>query len=410
MAESIYLQLPRSPGPAHWLLVDALGNRIGPVQQGSLADAASQAHGRRLTALVPGEQVSHFLADIPSRNLQKVQQAAPFLLEDKLAEDSEALHFAAGLRDTGSHLVAVTDRARMQQWLGEIAQAGLEPVQMMADTSALATQPDTVVIALDGPHVMARFPDGSGFTAERELALNLLKRRLATPADAEIPVRAIVHASESDDAAGFMAGLADTGAQITQHALRDGVLPLLAAGLRQQRGVNLLQAGFQPRSDFQEHWRVWRVAAILFGACILLLLIQQGMSYVRLHREATSLDAQVTTLFNQAMPGSRSIPGSEKPRMQALLSQLQGGSSAGALLPLLDALGSAVSTNPSIQIIALNYQGGALQAQLQAGDIGSLDALKSALSNQSGITANLDSVNASGSQVTGRITLSGGGQ
>ena len=113
MAESIYLQLPRAPGPAHWLLVDALGNRIGQVQQGSLADAATQAHGRRLTAFVPGEQVSLFLADIPSRSLQKVQQAVPFLLEDKLAEDADVLHFAAGLRDTGGHLVARSEERRV---------------------------------------------------------------------------------------------------------------------------------------------------------------------------------------------------------------------------------------------------------------------------------------------------------
>jgi hypothetical protein len=45
---------------------------------------------------------------------------------------------------------------------------------------------------------------------------------------------------------------------------------------------------------------------------------------------------------------------------------------------------------------------------LQAGDIGALDTLKGALS-QGGVRADLDSVNASGAQVTGRIVLSGGG-
>lgn len=408
MAESIYLRLPRAPGPAHWLLVDALGNRIGHVQQGTLADAAAQAHGRRLTALVPGEQVMLFLADIPSRNLQKVQQAAPFMLEDKLAEDVDALHFAAGLKDAGNHLVAVTGKEHMQRWLGEIAQAGMEPAQLVADATALAGPVDSVIIALDGPYVITRFPDGSGFTTERALALPLLQRRLKA-AEGAPPLRAVIHAAEADDAPGFAAALADSGAEFTHQALTDGVLPLLAAGLRQQRGLNLLQAAFQPRSDFQEHWRVWRTAAILFAACLLLLLIQQGMGYVRLRREAATLDAQVTQMLSQAMPGSHISPGTEKARMQQLLAQLQGGSSAGALLPLLDALGGAVTANPSIQVIALNYQGGSLQAQLQANDIGALDTLKSGLGSQVGISANLDSVNASGSQVTGRITLTGSG-
>lgn len=407
MAESIYLQLPRTAGQAHWLLVDALGNRIGHVQQGSLADAAAQAHGRRLTAFVPGEEVMLFLAEIPSRSLQKVQQAAPFMLEDRLASDVENLHFAASLGDAGSHLVAVTEQSHMRRWLGEMTQVGMEPVQVTADTTALAAPEGAVVIALDGAHVMARFPDGSGFTAERELAVTLLKRRLMPTEDST--ARVVIHASETDDGPGFAAKLDGLGVDFSFAPLSDGVLPLLAAGSRQQRGLNLLQGGFQPRSDFQEHWRVWRTATVLAAACLILLLIQQGMSYLHLRREAAGLDAQVTQLFNQAMPGSRSIPGSEKQRMQALLSQLQGGSSAGALLPLLDTLGNAASQYPSIQIIALNYQDGSLQAQLQAGDIGALDALKSAIGGKGGITASLDSVSASGGQVTGRITLSGGG-
>lgn len=408
MAESIYLQLPRGPGPARWLLVDALGNRIGHVQQGTLTDASAQAHGRKLTVIVPGEEVMLFHAEIPSRNLQKVQQAAPFMLEDKLAGDVDTLHFAASLGDASSHLVAVTGQAHMRHWLEQMTQAGMVPQQLTPDMLALPAAADTVVIALDGTCAMVRFPDGSGFTAERGLAITLLKRRHTAPAEGGA-VRAVIHAAEADDAPGFAASLDGMGVEFSFAALNDGVLPLLAAGLRQQRCLNLLQGSFQSHSGFQEHWRVWRTAAVLFGACLILLLVQQGVSYVRLRREAANLDAQVSQLFSQAMPGSRSIPGSERQRMQALLSQLQGGSSAGALLPLLDALGNAVASHPSIQVIALNYQDGSLQAQLQAGDIGALDSFKSALGGKDGITANLDSVSASGGQVTGRITLSGGG-
>ncbi|HEY4127855.1 MAG TPA: GspL/Epsl periplasmic domain-containing protein, partial [Gammaproteobacteria bacterium] len=94
--------------------------------------------------------------------------------------------------------------------------------------------------------------------------------------------------------------------------------------------------------------------------------------------------------------------------MKQRLAELQGGNSAGSLLALLDALGTGLGSNPSIQVTAVSYQGGSLQAQLQAADISALDALKGLLNKQSGISANLDSVNAAGSQVTGRIVLSGG--
>lgn len=406
MAESIFLQMPRVPGPFHWLLVDALGNRIGRVQQGALADAAAQAKGRNLTALVPGEQVLVFPAEIPSRNLQKVQQAAPFILEDKLAADVETLHFSAELRDAGKPLVAVTDQDRMRRWLGEMAEAGLEPMQLMADVTALPPPVDGVVVALDAGYAVVRFADGSGFTTERELALDVLRRRLAEREGDAPPLQIALHAGEADDPAGFAASL--IGAEVAQHPLQDGLLPLLAASLRRQRGLNLLQGAFQIRTGFQEHWRIWRVAIVLLVVCLVLGLVQQGMSYVSLKREAGALDTQVAQLFNQAMPGSRQVAGAEKSRMQSLLAQLQGGGNAGSLLSLLSDLGGAMAANPSIQVIAVDYRNGTLEAQLQASDIGSLDALKATLSKQSGLSVTLDSVSAAGSQVTGRIALSGG--
>lgn len=407
MAESIFLQLPRGQEPFHWLLVDSLGNRIGHVRRGEIVEVAAQARGRKLTAIVPGEQVLLFPTEVPSRNLQKVQQAAPFTLEDKLAADIESLHFAAELRNNDKPLVAVTERGHMRRWLETMSQAGLEPAQVMADVCALTPPTDGAIVALDNGYAVVRFADGSGFTAERELALHVLRRRLAARENDAPPLQIVLHAGEADDGPDFVAGL--IGAEVTRQPLHDGLLPLLAADLRKHPGLNLMQGMFQLRSSLQEHLRVWRVAIVLFAVCLLLGLVQQGVSYVRLKRVAANLDLQVSQLFNQAMPGSRQVIGYEKERMQSLLAQLQGGGSTSSLLTLLGDFGVAMAGNPSIQVVAIDYRDGTLQAQLQASDVSTLDALKSALSNQSGINVNLDSVNASDTQVTGRITLSGGG-
>lgn len=402
MAESIYLMLPRADGEARWLLVDALGNRIGFVQRGTLADAATQAQGRRLTVLAPGEHVTLLKADIPSKSAQKVLLAAPFILEDRLAEDVESLHFAVGVHEAGGHLITAVAHERMRHWLGLLAQTGLHPALLVPDLSALAPEPETAVVALDEAYALVRFPDGSGFTAEQDLAAQLLKRRLA---DAKLK-RLVLHAPEGADAA-FASSLRSDDTEIVHKPLGDGVLPLLAAGVRTQRPFNLLQGIFQLHSDFQEHWRTWRVAVMLLSACLLLGLVQQVMAYVHLKRQAASLDAEVAQVFTQAMPGSQPQVGGELEQMKSKLKELQGGSDTGSLLPLLDALGEGLVSDPSVQVIGLNFQGGSLQVQLQAADIGALDALKAALSRQNGLNVSLDSVNASGSQVTGRIVLGG---
>lgn len=405
MAESLYLQLPRADGPARWLLVDTLGNRIGHVQEGALTDAAAlQAKGRRLTVLLPAEQVTLTHVEVPSRNPQKVLQAVPYLLEDKLAEDVESLHFALGARTDAGQLVAVVNRDRLKATLDQLSDAGLKPASLVPDVCALAPEAGSVAVALDGDTAMVRTPDGGGFGADAMLAAQLVKRR--TAADTSL-TRVSLHGTPAEVDA-LDAALADTSLERIKHPAADGALPALAAGLGSQRGLDLLQGEFKQQTPLQEHWRTWRVAAILLALCLILGLTEQVVSYVKLRRQANALQAQVTQLFEQAMPGSRLVPGSEQQEMQARLAELQGGNSAGSLLALLDALGNGLGTNPSIQVMGLNYQSGSLQAQLQASDIGALDALKTALT-QGGVRADLDSVNASGAQVTGRIVLTGSG-
>lgn len=405
MAESLYLQLPRAQEPVRWLLLDTLGNHIGPVQQGGFADAGPHAKGRRVIAFVPAERITLTHVEVPSRNPQKVLQAVPFMLEDKLAEDVESLHFALGSRDGTRQLVAAVGRAHMQELLDTLNATGLAPARLIPDVCAVTPEPATAVVVVEGSVALVRFPDGSGFGADCDLAAHLLKRRMA--AESGDISRVVIHASP-DGEDGFDAMLADLSQERVTQALPDGRLALLAHSSAGQRGLDLLQGDFKLQTSFQEHWRQWRLAAFLLAACLLLGLVQQVTSYVKLRHQATALDSQVEQLFTQAMPGSRLQAGTEMEQMKQRLAALQGGNSAGSLLVLLDALGTGLSSNPSIQVTGLNYQGGNLQAQLQAADIGALDALKGVLNGQDGVTARLDSVNASGSQVTGRITLTGG--
>lgn len=406
MAETAYLQLPRADSPAHWLLVDALGNRIGRVQRGTLQEAAEQLRGRRLVALVPGEHVALYRADIPSRNTQKVLQAAPFALEDRLAEEVDALHFAAGERQAGGYLIAVVARRCMQDWQAQLASVQLTPAQLVPDMAALPSREGELQVLLDDGYALARTPDGGGFTAEADLAPGLVRKQLRMGGAAAVRHIA-VHAATAEACEAFKTGLNGTSAAIGTQVSSDAPLSVLAAGLHGRHGLDLQQGEFKLSGSAEEQWRLWRAPAVLLAGCLVLGLAQQIVNYVHLKREATGLDTQVEETFTQAMPGSRNQPGSELVRMQQRLSQLQGGMSGAALLPMLDALGGALNNNPGVQVTTLDYHNGSLQAQLQAGNATSLDALKSALSQQATYTVKLDSVTVAGSQAQGRLILQG---
>ncbi|HEY1992197.1 MAG TPA: type II secretion system protein GspL, partial [Gammaproteobacteria bacterium] len=237
------------------------------------------------------------------------------------------------------------------------------------------------------------------------LTAPLLKRRIAdfTPPLTRIEIHGTPGEMDALDAA-----LADTQLERVRRPMEGGMLPLLARHLAAQRGLDLLQGEFKLQNNLQEQWRQWRLAAWLAVACLVLGLTQQVISYVKLRHQVAALDAQVAQIYTQATGAP--VPGGTDPMsaMKSRLASLQGGNSAGSLLGLLDALGTGLNGNTAIQVTGLDYQAGTLQAQLRAGDIAALDALKGTLNKQAGITANLDSVNASGSQVTARIVLNGG--
>jgi general secretion pathway protein L len=407
MAETAFLQLPRAGGSARWLLVDAIGNRIGGVQRGTLSEAAAQLHGRRLVALAPGEHVTLYRADIPSRNAQKVLQAAPYTLEDRLAEEVDGLHFAASERLPAGYLIAVAARTRMRDWQRMLNEAQLVPAQIIPDMTAIPPQEGELRVVLDDGFALVRYPDGSGFTAEADLAPALLHRHLLVKDAASALQRISLRGADEQARAALATALDGVAVEVAQEPTDDAALAILAAGLHGQRGLDLQQGEFKVHGSAEERWRTWRIPAVLLAACLLLGLTQEIIYYVHLKREAVSLDAQVAEVFSQAMPGSRSQPGSEQVRMQQRLTQLQGGASGTSLLPMLDALGGALAANPSVQVSLLDYRNGSLQAQLQAGNAVALDGIKTALGQQAGYSVKLDSVSVTGNQATGRLILQG---
>src|ERR1700733_9814590 len=103
MADWLLLRLPHAAEqPATWLTADARGAPTGLAQSGPLSLAAPRAAGRRVCLLVPGAEVLLAEPELPVKAGVKLQQLVPYALEEHLAEDIDALHFAIGPRAAGS--------------------------------------------------------------------------------------------------------------------------------------------------------------------------------------------------------------------------------------------------------------------------------------------------------------------
>jgi general secretion pathway protein L len=194
-------------------------------------------------------------------------------------------------------------------------------------------------------------------------------------------------------------GLRERAASLQVKLMPEGPLPLLAAQAVGTSSVNLLQGSYVQRSSTASRIRQWRLPAALAAASLLLFLVTQGISVWRLSRAEKTLDAQITEVFKQALPGQPVVD--PRAQMQGVL-----GSSAGkgALLPALSVLATEMQRVPTGRVEGMSYRGNALDLKVVTPTIEALDGIKQAMV-RNGIDVELTGATPRGPVVEGRLQI-----
>lgn len=406
MAETLVIRLRAAPeAPASWLIVDANGARSGPARSGTVADALPLAGGRRVLLLVPGSEVALAEPELPLRGSARVAQAVPFALEEHLASDVDALHFAIGSRADSAMgtPVAAVARGLMERWSGTCLEAGLAPQAAYADSAVVPTMATGCTLLLDESALYVRRADAMPFVLDAEPLATALDIALGTPADEGMPgehVTFFVSPGEYEANRDLIEGLRARTASLQVKLMTEGALPVLAAQAVGANAVNLLQGTYAPRRSVSGGLQRWRLPAALAAACLLAFLAVQALSLWKLSRAEKRLDAQITEVFQQALPGQPVVD--PRAQMQGVLG---GGSAHGALLPALSVLAQALAGAPAGgKVEAINLRGDALDLRLVAPTVEALDGIKQAMA-RNGIDAELTSATPRGDVVEGRLQL-----
>jgi general secretion pathway protein L len=382
MADWLLLRLPRTPeDPASWLVVDARGAPMGPPQRGPLELAAPRAAGRRVCALVPGAEVLLAEPEVPVKAGTKLQQLIPYALEEHLADNIEDLHFAIGKRapDSTRVPVAVVARGLLDEWLGVLRGAGIEPEAMYADSNLLPENPGQAVALLEEEAVAVRPPGGSPVTLPADALAEALTIAQSGAATAETGARGLIlytgaaewhhHQAQIEAARPMFDG-------IKVQLLTAGPLALFAQQLPGGGAINLLQGTYAPIASRGTGWKAWRAAAVLLASLIALHVVGKTAELQLLKKREHQVDASSRETFRLALPGETYTPDARH-RMEERLQVVRG--AGGGLLPALQALAQARDAAPGINVQSLNYHGGALETKLSAPDAASLDHLSQAL-------------------------------
>jgi general secretion pathway protein L len=407
MAEWLILRLPRAAdGTAGWLVVDADGRALKPLQSGPLSAAAADAAGRRLAVLAPAADVLLAEVELPQGATGRAAQLAPFALEEQLVGNVEDQQFAIGRARDGNHVqVAVVGRSQLEGWLAQLKSAGLDAATVVAEHSLLPAITGQAVATLEGSQLCLRDAAGTTHCIEAtpgslagalELLLGEARASMAlmiytTPADWQ-ERRAEIEALRGQ--------FADLKAQL----LNQGLLPWLAAyapaAVASGQAINLLQGAYAPRAVRGAAWQRWRLAASLAGGLLVLHLGAQGWRLHQLNTAEAALDEQLATLAGNVPPGS----GSLRTRVeQALLAEQASDEHAG-LLPAMQAVADALRMVPGARVQSLDFRDGTLQMKLRASDAQSLELINQAL-RQAGWQSQLVSGAAAGNAYEGNLRV-----
>jgi general secretion pathway protein L len=404
MTETLVIRLRAGEdAPASWLIIDGNGARSGSVHSGPIADALSLAQDHRTVIVLPAGEVTLAEPDLPPvRGASRIAQAVPFALEEQLASDLEALHFAIGPRNPAASAtpVAIVSRQVLDRWRDAWETAGIRPDAAYAESSLIPTAPNALVILLDEATLHVKRPGEIAFALDAHplgTALDLALGAAAEPGD-----HVTFYAAPADYEANqeLIEGLRTRTATLQVKLLPDGVLPLLAAQIPTARPINVLQGPYAPPSSLGSYMKQWRLPAVLAAATLLVFVGVQGFRLWKLHSAEKQLDVQITQTFQQILPGQPIVD--PRAQLQGVLERAGGGE--GAMLPAISLLAQAVAQSPATHIEGLSYRAGVLELRVVAPNVEALDGLQQAM-KRNGARVELQSANQRDKAYEGRLQV-----
>jgi general secretion pathway protein L len=380
-SEWLLLRLPSGTGEApSWAAIGADGALTSTGSEGG--DPAALAVGRQVALVVPAADIALFAVQLPPGNEQRLQQLAPFALEEQVSQDLDQLHFAVGARDgvSGMVPVAVADRERLGHWLAQAAALSLRPRALFAESDLVPLLPGHVTLLIDGEQLILRHDSGRPlvFPADDpQLALSML----LGPETGIGTVNLIVYASP-EDWSRHEAVLEALRAQVATFRVQlytAGLPALLVQGIDSTSPVNLLQGAFKPHSPAANQWQRWRFAALLVLGLLAVHSAGSLWETRGLAKQSTGLDEEIARVYGTIFPGQKPGPALRRALEAQLQSLASGGAQRGELMPLLAALAAARANVPGAKLDSVSYKPGSLQLKLTAQDATTLEQFSQAV-------------------------------
>ncbi|SEL57209.1 general secretion pathway protein L [Colwellia chukchiensis] len=401
MGETLFIRLgSQAEHKIHWLIKSNGEHEI--IASGELANAAAltqltaQSMSRDVVVFVPASDVAIKRLKVPSSSQRAMRLAAPYMLEEELAQDVEQLFFAFSdhKADQQEHncFVAATAREQLVLWRQWLADAGIFCKIMIPDALALPFETGKSSAVMLGEQVLLRLGQWQVMAFE-ENAWPIVAKYLTESHKTEHPLLSY-------------SPLPQVPTALPVEYLPEE-LPLAILATHYSRHFNLLQGEFQVKEKRSQVSKNWLWVAAMCGVALLLNVAAKSVELYQLANQATVLEEKIIARYQSTFPNTKRVRvATVKSQLRQKLAELGTGDSHAGFLPLLVKLEPALASVPELKPQTLKFDGKRQEVRMQALAKGYqyFEKLKVAL-EKAGLNVSLGAQNNQGEQISGSFSI-----
>lgn len=388
-----------------WCVCDDKGAVVGQADHGTFEQAAKAAQRRRVVMVVAGTELLMEEADVPGANQAKAHKAIPYMLEEQLAQDVDASHFAFGNKQTNGRIPVAVISKQSFAWIREMAEvAKLNIQEIIPETMALPFFSDRWTVMTNNGHASVRLSSSKGFSCDTEMLPMLLGNAVegASPEQIDEEILRVKHFSCGRDEYRLLP-------EVNAEFVRTEVA-LFAQGLSQYKKtsdkINLLQGDYGKTEALGKAWKPWRLPAALAA---MLLALWGGTSFLhfqQLGKEDSRLRGEMAGTLKRAFPN---VQNPERDPLRQMRANLRANAGTGiddtSFVVMMSAVGVALKQLKEPTVNSINFKRGQLDIVLEAESLQDVDKLKSSLEKENQLVANVQSAAKERDRIKARLRV-----
>lgn len=359
---------------------------------------------QKITVVIPGEQITTKIVQVPKGSKRHINQAIPYLLEEDLADPVEDLHFALSKPNAeGQLLCAIISKQLLDNYLEKLAAFDIHPSSLIPDYWLLPNSDSTEYRKYHQRHLI-RLANNTGMVLPANTPEELLNQALALPET--ISETSSGTDSETDSA---------TNSVITETlndpqglpSTQDRELPALDQLLYfDQEPINLLQGMYAAKTT-QTNSISFKYTAIAASVCIALFMAYFVAMGWYFGQQAEQLEEEAKAAYREWFPNESRILNIRR-QMTAHIKNSGHQQQDELFFSLTNAVSQAVnaeSEKATIRHIRYDRNDATLQLELQARSMGYGHNLQDHI-QKNGYAAEVLSANSNDEGVITRLKLS----